>query len=128
LASDLTTNEAVREPAPVGANVAFTVHVPPPATTAALQVSGSTLNSVDWLPVRVTDVMVCGALPVLVTVNVVAADAPCMGTEPKFLVDGLMERAGGFTPVPVSDADAVAEFELVAVSVPDLAPPSLGAK
>ena len=128
MASDLTTKDALRVPTPLGVNVAFTVHVPLPATTAPAHVSGSTLNSVDWLPVIVTDVMVCGWLPVLTTVNVVGADAPRAGTEPKFLVGGLMERPGGLTPEPVSDADAVAVFELVAVNVPARAPPSLGAK
>jgi hypothetical protein len=60
LASDFTTNVAAREPAPAGWNVAFTVHVPPPGTTALPQVSGSMANSPARLPVDATDVIVCG--------------------------------------------------------------------
>jgi hypothetical protein len=59
---------------------------------------------------------------VFVTVNVVVPDVPCSGTEPKFLLTGLMVRPGGCTPVPVRFADALAVFELVAVNVPDLGP------
>lgn len=123
-------NEALSPPMVLGVKVTLTVQVAFGATDALLQVSALMAKSAAFVPLTATAVNVRFALPVLVTVTVIAeVFAPC-GWLPKGRLDGEGVKTGADgVPVPVS-ARLCGLFAALSVNFSDAlsAPRMLGVK